>query len=517
MANNVVRSTSVVGGMTLISRILGFVRDMVFARMFGASPAMDAFLVAFRIPNFLRRLFAEGAFSQAFVPVLAETRQREGEEASRRLVGESLATLGGVLLVVSALGMVLAPLFVAVFGAGFIGKEGGEFLMATDMLRVTFPYIFFIALTSLAGGVLNTYGHFAVPAITPVFLNLSFLASALWLSPHFDEPVYSLAWAVCVAGAVQLAFQVPFLVRLNLVGKLRWGWSTERVTKIRTLMIPAIIGSSVSQISLLLSSIIGSMLPAGSVSWLYYADRLMEFPLGIFAIALGTVILPNLSGMWAAGNKEGFNHGLDQGLRLSLLVIVPAAVGLGVFSGPLITTLFQYGEFSSADVEMARFALIAYSFGLLGFALVKVLVPGFYARQDTRTPMQIGVRSLAVGMVLMVSLVAALEYLDFSAPHLGLAIATAATATLNSLWLFLRLWRDGVYRPLSGWGVLLSRVLAAVGVMMVFLFWFHGSLERWYEMEAVQRGMELSLGVGGGIVLYVAVLLILGLRPRHLR
>ncbi|MFT5062742.1 MAG: putative peptidoglycan lipid II flippase [Gammaproteobacteria bacterium] len=517
MASNVVRSTSVVGGMTLISRILGFVRDMVFARMFGASPAMDAFLVAFRIPNFLRRVFAEGAFSQAFVPVLAETRELHGDEATRRLVGESAATLGGVLLVVSALGMLAAPMFVSVFGAGFIGKPGGEFSMATDMLRVTFPYIFFIALTSLAGGVLNTYGRFAVPAITPVFLNLSFLGFAIFASPYFDEPVYSLAWAVCLAGVIQLLFQMPFLLKLNLLGRLRWGWSSPGVTKIRTLMIPAIVGSSVSQISLLLGSIIGSMLPAGSVSWLYYADRLMEFPLGIFAIALGTVILPNLSGKWAAGDTVGFNAGLDQGLRLSLLVIVPAAVGLGVFSGPLITTLFQYGQFTPDDVEMARIALIAYSVGLFGFALVKVLVPGFYARQDTRTPMLIGLRSLAIGMLLMVGLVLSLQYVGFSAPHLGLAIATATTATLNSAWLYLRLRRDNVYTPIQGWSGLWLRVIGAVVLMGAFLIWFHGSLDSWFEMDAWQRGSQLGLGVAGGIAVYILSLLIFGLRPRHLR
>lgn len=517
MAKNVVRSTSVVGGMTLVSRILGFVRDMVFARMFGASPAMDAFLVAFRIPNFLRRLFAEGAFSQAFVPVLAETREQQGEGAARRLVGESAATLGGGLLLVSALGMLAAPLFVSVFGAGFIGKPGGEFEMATEMLRVTFPYIFFIALTSLAGGVLNTYGRFAVPAITPVFLNLSFLGFAIFASPYFDEPVYSLAWAVFLAGAIQLLFQVPFLLRLNLVGRLTWGWHSAGVTKIRTLMIPAIIGSSVSQISLLLGSIIGSMLPAGSVSWLYYADRLMEFPLGIFAIALGTVILPNLSSKWAVGDKKGFNAGLDQGLRLSLLVIVPAAVGLGVFSGPLITTLFQYGEFGPVDVAMARIALIAYSVGLFGFALVKVLVPGFYARQDTRTPMLIGVRSLGIGMLLMVSLVLGLQYMDYQAPHLGLAIATASTATLNSLWLYKRLRSENVYAPLAGWSGLLLRVLGAVLLMAAFLVWFHGSLDSWFALGAWQRASQLGLGVGGGMLVYATSLLIFGLRPRHLR
>jgi putative peptidoglycan lipid II flippase len=406
---------------------------------------------------------------------------------------------------------------VSIFGVGFIGKPGGEFVMASDMLRITFPYIFFIALTSLAGGVLNTYGRFAVPAITPVFLNLSFLGFAIFASPYFAEPVYSLAWAVCLAGVVQLLFQIPFLRKLNLLGRLRWGWGSPGVTKIRTLMIPAIIGSSISQISLLLGSIIGSMLPAGSVSWLYYADRLMEFPLGIFAIALGTVILPNLSGKWAAGDKVGFNAGLDQGLRLSLLVIVPAAVGLGVFSGPLITTLFQYGEFLPADVEMARVALIAYSVGLFGFALVKVLVPGFYARQDTKTPMLIGVRSLAIGMLLMVSLVFAMQQAGFAAPHLGLAIATAATATINSLWLYLRLRSDKVYSPIRGWKPLWLRVIAAVILMAGFLIWFHGSLDSWFALGAWQRALQLGLGVTGGVFVYIASLLIFGLRPRHLR
>ena len=377
MSRKLLKSAAVVSAMTTLSRVLGLVRDVVFARYFGAGMGTDAFFIAFKIPNFLRRLFAEGAFSQAFVPVLTEYKTRRTHDDVRGLSAHVVGTLGVMLFILTLIGVIAAPILVMAFAPGFIGDQPRLDLTA-DMLRITFPYILFISLTALAGGILNSYGKFGVPALTPVLLNLVMIGAAIWVAPYMDPPIMALAWGVFVAGIVQLLFQLPFLYRMKLLGLPRWGWKDEGVSRILRLMVPALFGSSVVQINLLFDVLIASFLAAGSVSWLYYSDRLVEFPLGVFGIALATVILPKLSQRHAEQSQEHFSLTLDWALRWVVIIGTPAALGLFLLSGPLITTIFHYGEFNDHSVYMAKLSLMAYSLGLMGFILVKVLAPGYY-------------------------------------------------------------------------------------------------------------------------------------------
>jgi putative peptidoglycan lipid II flippase len=508
MSSRLLKSTASVGAFTFLSRVLGFVRDMMIARLFGAGAGTDAFFVAFKIPNFLRRLFAEGAFSQAFVPVLSEYKTQREHEELRRLADHVAGTLGVVLFLVTLVGVVTAPVLVMIFAPGFIG-DPGKYGLTVDLLRITFPYLLFVSLTALAAGILNTFGRFGVPAVTPVFLNLSMIGAALWLAPRMAEPVTALAWGVFIAGVAQLLFQIPFLARVRVLPRPRWGWRHEGVQRVLRLMLPAIFGSSVAQINLLFDTLLASFLVTGSVSWLYYSDRLMEFPLGVFGIALATVLLPSLSRQHAEASREGFSNTLDWGLRWVMVIGVPAGVGLLVLAGPMLTTLFQYREFTTHDVEMARLSLMAYSVGLLPFILIKVLAPGFFSRQDTRTPVRIGVIAMLTNMVLNVILI-------FPLAHAGLALATSLAAFLNAALLYRALRREQVYVPGAGWSALLLRVGAASAVMGGLLWYGSGELSAWYAWGAAERSARLLLWIALGGVAYLAVVWLLGLRPRHL-
>ncbi len=508
MPTHLLKSTLNVGSMTFLSRILGFVRDVVIARMFGAGMGADAFFVAFRIPNFLRRLFAEGAFSQAFVPVLSEYKTQREHAEVKELVDRVTGSLGITLLAVTAIGVFAAPLLVMVFAPGFIHIED-KFELTAQMLRITFPYLLFIALTALAGSILNAYGRFGIPAFTPIFLNLAMIGCALWLAPLMAEPVMALAWGVFIAGIVQLLFQLPFLYRLRLLPRPRRGKGNEGVRRITRLMLPAIFGSSVAQINLLFDTLIASFLVTGSVSWLYYSDRLVEFPLGIFGIALATVVLPSLSRNHADASAEEFSGTLDWALRWVMLVGIPATTGLLVLAGPMLTTLFHYGEFTAHDVAMATRSLMAYSLGLLGFILVKVLATGFYARQNTKTPVRIGVISMAANMVMNVVFV-------FPLAHAGLALATSLAAFLNAAMLYYHLRKDQSYTPQAGWGVFLLRVLAATAVMTGVLYWGSGHLDQWLAWSWHERAMSLSVWIVAGACAFFASLWLSGMRWRHL-
>jgi len=502
-------------GMTMISRVLGFVRDILIARLFGADAATDAFLVAFKIPNFLRRLFAEGAFSQAFIPVLSEYKEQRGKEAVRELVQRTAGTLGGVLFLVSVVGVLGAPLLILLFAPGFAGDEG-KHALASDMLMLTFPYILFISLVALAGGVLNTFGRFGVPAFTPVFLNLSMIGCAVWLAPQMHEPVMALAWGVLIAGVVQLLFQLPFLMRLGVLGLPKWGGQDEGVKRIMTLMIPAIIGVSVVQINLLFDTIIASFLETGSVSWLYYSDRLVEFPLGVFGIALATVVLPTLSKQVAREDDEGFSATMDWALRWVFLLGVPATLGLVMMAGPMLATLFYYGEFSSKDLQMASLSMMAYALGLLGFILVKVLAPGFYSRQDTKTPVNIAIKAMLLGMVMNLLFVVPMMWLDIPGAHAGLALATALSAFINAGLLFYVLRKQQVFQLQRGWRLFLLRITVAAMVMGGLLYICSPALEEWMVWSGLQRAMWLSVWVAVGIVSYFATLMLLGVRLKDL-
>ncbi len=490
--------------------MLGFVRDLVLARLFGADAATDAFFVAFKIPNFLRRLFGEGAFATAFVPVLTEYKETRSRAELKGLVDHVAGTLGLVLLVVSFAGVVAAPLVVSLFAFGWVLDGAQEKLeLAASMLRLTFPYLFFISLTAFAGGILNAHGRFAVPAFTPVLLNLSLIGTALWLSPRMAEPVTALAWGVLIAGVAQFTFQLPFLHRLRLLPRPRPKADHEGVRRIMKLMLPALFAVSVVQINLLLDTILASFLQTGSISWLYYSDRLMEFPQGVLGVALGTVILPALSREHAAEDPERFGRTLDWGLRTTLLLGLPAAVGLAVLAGPMIATLFLSDRFDFHDVEMARRSLVAYSAGLLAFILIKVLAPGYYARQDTRTPVRIGIIAMAVNMVFNLLLILPLQ-------HAGLALATSLSAFVNAGLLYLGLRRAGVYRPSRLLRRLWWQAGAACVVMAAVLLHLVPPLSRWAELDVVLRAVALGGWILAGAGTYFLALLLLGVRPAQL-
>lgn len=516
MASSLVRSTGIVSAMTFVSRILGFVRDVTLAVIFGAGPGMDAFLVAFKIPNFMRRLFAEGAFAQSFVPVLSATRDQEGGDQVKQLIDVVAGTLGVFLVGLTVIGVVAAPLFIYLFAPGFADSPD-QFALAADLLRMTFPYLLFISLTALAGGILNTYGQFAVPAFTPVLLNICMIGAALVLSPLFDRPEIALAIGVLVAGMAQLAFQVPFLLRLDRLPIPRWGWGDPQVRRILRLMMPILFGSSIAQLTLLLDTIVASFLAVGSVSWLYYADRLMEFPLGIFSIAIATVILPTLSARHASKSTTEFSALLDWALKLIVLMGLPAMVGLFVLAGPLVATLFGYRSFGSHDALMSQYALMAYALGFMGFSLVKVLVTGFFSREDSRTPVRCGVISLICAMVMNLLFVGVFIFMRWPAPHAGLALAGSLGAFINAGLLYRNLRSADVYVPGPGWALLFARVAAGCVVMGLLLHLGAADTLTWLTRSAAERAGWLTAWLAAGVLIYFLTLAVLGVRPRHVQ
>jgi len=514
------KSTIVVAAMTFLSRILGLTRDIIFATFFGADGGTDAFFVAFKIPNFMRRLFAEGAFSQSFVPVFSEYKETRSFADLKDLINHVAGALGGFLLILSIIGSLAAPLLVYLFAPGFADEKlsnSGRFQLTADMLAITFPYIFFIAMTAFAGGILNSYNKFAVPAFTPVLLNLSLILAAVWGTDYFDQPIMALAWGVALAGFLQLLFQTPFLAKLKLLPKPQFKRAHEGVLKIQKLMLPAIIGSSVAQINLLLDTIIASFLIAGSVSWLYYSDRLVEFPLGVFGIALATVILPSLSRQHANKSNEQFTQTLDWALKLVTLIALPAALGLLLLASPLLATLFGYGEFSLHDTEMSSLSLMAYALGLPAFIYIKVLAPGFYARQDTKTPMKIGVKAMIANMFLNLLFVIPMVMMELEGPHTGLALATSCSAYMNAFMLYRGLKRQGIYTHQNGWGKLLFQALTANILMCAFLLYFTPSVDNWLLWPLFERAPYLLGFVSIAALIYMSSLLICGFRPRHLQ
>ncbi|OEY67993.1 murein biosynthesis integral membrane protein MurJ [Marinobacter sp. X15-166B] len=495
--------------MTLLSRVLGLVRDMVIARYFGAGASADAFFVAFKIPNFLRRLFAEGAFSQAFIPVLSSYRERGSVDDVRRLVNAVSGTLGLVLLGVTLVAMLGAPVLTGLFAPGFIGDDT-RFTLTSEMLRITFPYLLLISLTAFAGSILNSYDRFAVPAFTPVLLNLAMICAAVFLSPLLDTPILALAWGVFIAGALQLFFQLPFLMRLGLLPRPRVDYRHEGVRRVMTLMVPALFGVSVSQLNLLLDTVLASLLETGSVSWLYYSDRLSELPLGVFGIAIATVILPHLSRKHAAESVDEFAGTLDWAVRAVLLIGLPAALALALLAGPLIATLFHYGEVSDHDVVMSAGSLRAYSAGLLAFMLIKVLAPGYFARQDTRTPVRIGIIAMVANMVFNLLLIVPLA-------HVGLALATSLSAWLNTFLLWRGLAKEGAWRAKPGWGRFLLQLLAANAALIAVVVYLQRPLGHWLAVGGLQRVADMTVLVVAGVVVYFLVLAVTGVRIRHFR
>lgn len=506
---NLLKALATVSGMTLLSRILGFVRDFVIARIFGAGMLTDAFFVAFKLPNLLRRLFAEGAFSQAFVPIFGEYMSKGDPTKARHLLDHVATLLFLAVLVVTLLGMAAAPLLVYISAPGF-ASDASKFALTVELTRITFPYILFMSLVALSGGVLNTWSRFAVPAFTPVLLNLSFIGMALCAAPYFDQPIMALGWAVFLGGILQLGFQVPSLQRIGMLPRFSLDWKDPGVRRILRLMGPAVLGVSVAQISLLINTIFASFLDTGSVSWLYYADRLMEFPAGMLGAALGTILLPSLSRYYASDSFDEYSRLLDWGLRLTLLLAAPSALALAIIAVPLISTLFHHGAFTAIDVFKTRDALVAYSVGLLGMILVKVLAPGFYARQNVRTPVKIALFTLFVTQVLNIALIGWLK-------HAGLSLSIGLAACLNAALLYRGLRQQGIYSPQRGWPMFYARLALALLLMGGTLWFTGGDAADWLRWTFTERLLRLTVVLILGTTVYFATLWGTGFRLRDFK
>lgn len=495
--------------MTLLSRILGFARDAIIARVFGAGVATDAFVVAFKLPNLLRRLFAEGAFSQAFVPILAEYRNQRGDAETHLLVNRVATVLCLVLTAVAALGVLGAPMVILVVAPGFSATPD-KFALTVDLMRIVFPYIVFMSLVALAAGVLNTWSRFMLPAFTPALLNVAMILAAAFAAPWFDPPIVALAWGAFLGGVLQLALQWYGLKRLGMLPRWDWAPKDPGVQRILKLMGPAALGVSVAQISLILNTVFASFLDTGSVSWLYYADRLMEFPTGLLGVALGTILLPSLAKHHADNDPTQYSKLLDWGLRMTLMLAAPAALALGLLAVPLIATLFFYGEFTAHDLEMTRWALVAYSVGLLGLILVKVLAPGFYARQNIKTPVKIAIVTLLATQAMNLLFIWHLK-------HAGLALSIGLGACLNAGILLYKLRQLAVYQPQPGWGAFLAKLALALVAMGTFLWLAMAGEPRWLAYHFGERILHLSGLVAGGGLIYFGTLGLLGFRPAHFK
>ncbi|MHA2878759.1 murein biosynthesis integral membrane protein MurJ [Vibrio campbellii] len=516
MSKRLLKSGMIVSAMTLISRVLGLVRDVVVANLMGAGASADVFFFANKIPNFLRRLFAEGAFSQAFVPVLTESHAQGDMDKTRELIARAAGTLGVIVSIVTILGVLGSGVVTALFGFGWFldwmhgGPAAEKFELASVMLKITFPYLWFITFVALSGAILNTLGKFAVSSFTPVFLNVMIILAAWFISPQISQPEIGLAIGVLLGGLVQFLFQIPFLIKAGVMVKPKWGWRDPGVVKIRTLMIPALFGVSVSQINLLFDTFIASFLQTGSISWLYYSDRLLEFPLGLFGIAIATVILPALSRKHVDAHSEGFAHTMDWGVRMVTLLGIPAMLGLMVLAKPMLMVLFMRGEFSPQDVHQASLSLLAYASGLLNFMLIKVLAPGYYSRQDTKTPVKYGIIAMVTNMVF--NAIFAYFY-----GYVGLAIATALSAFVNMALLYRGLHIAGVYQITKRTVLFIIRLVIAGAAMVAAILWQLEDMSVWLDWSFAHRSGVLGMLIALGAGVYLAVVFLLGVRLKDLK
>ncbi|AAZ26234.1 murein biosynthesis integral membrane protein MurJ [Colwellia psychrerythraea] len=522
MSKKLIKSGMIVSVMTLISRVLGLIRDVVIANVMGAGVMADVFLFANKIPNFFRRLFAEGAFAQAFVPVLSEYQVKDEQQAeqndkqnaheqTRLLIAQASGTLGIIITGVTLFGMLASPLFVMLFGFGWFidwlnDAPGGEkFDLASNLLSITFPYLWFISFAALTGAVLNTLGRFAVAAFTPVLLNIAIIGMAIFGSPYAESPAHALAWGVFLGGLIQFLFQIPFMYKAGMLVKPKWAWHSEGVTKIRKLIVPALFGVSVTQINLLLDTVIASFLITGSISWLYYADRLLEFPLGLFGIGIATVILPSLSKLHSKNSPEEFSATLDWGIRVICLFGWPALAGLMVLAQPIIMVLFMRGEFDQQTVLQVSMALFAYLSGLLSFMFIKILAPGYYARQDTKTPVKIGIIAMVANMIFNLMLAPFIGYV-------GLALATSLSATLNAWLLYRGLKAQGVYQLSAKTLIFIAKLVLSAGVMALVVYQLSSSFDVWLTMKFLEQVEQLTLCIVAGVASYLVMIILLGVR-----
>ena len=512
---SLLRSSLLTGSMTMASRVLGLVRDIVLASVLGAGGAMDAFAIAQKVPNFFRRLFAEGAFSQAFIPVLSEYREKGTHAAVKELVDKVAGCLGSILLLFTVIGVVGAVGFAYLFGYGY-ADEPEKFSLLTDLVRITFPYLMLISLTGFAGAILNSYDRFAIPAVTPVFLNVFMIAAALLVADFFPNPAYALAWSIVAAGVFSLLFQLPFLRQIHLLPSPKLDWSHPGVKRILVLMTPALFGVSVSQLNLLLDSVIATMLGDGAVSWLFYSDRLVELPLGVFGVAIATVIMPGLSRLSAAQSGEKFSQMLDWAIRFVVLIALPATLALVILAEPILYTLFYHGEMKLHDILMSSYSLKAYALGLFAFMLIKVLVPGYFARQDMKAPVRIGIIAIAANIVMKPLVVVPMVTL-WSLGHVGLALTTALAAYVNAWLLYRGLRKTGVYQPAGNWPKLWLRYGAANLALIAVLLAFLAVWNLWADWGVMERILRLAVVCVVGLAAYLAALIAVGVRLRDFK
>ncbi|WP_084127954.1 murein biosynthesis integral membrane protein MurJ [Cellvibrio mixtus] len=512
---SLLRSSLLTGSMTMTSRVLGLVRDIVLAAVLGAGGAMDAFAIAQKIPNFFRRLFAEGAFSQAFIPVLAEYKEKGGRDAVKELVDRVAGCLGSILMLFTVLGIIGAAGFAYIFGFGY-ADQPEKFSLLVDLVRITFPYLMLISLTGFAGAILNSYDRFAIPAVTPVFLNIFMIAAALLVADYFPNPAYALAWSILAAGVFSLLFQLPFLRQIHLLPSAKLDWSHPGVKRILVLMTPALFGVSVSQLNLLLDSIIATMLGDGAVSWLFYSDRLVELPLGVFGVAIATVIMPGLSRLSAGQSTQKFSDMLDWAIRFVVLIALPATLALVILAEPILFTLFYHGEMKYEDILMSTYSLKAYALGLFAFMLIKVLVPGFFARQDMKTPVRTGIIAIFAN-ILMKPLVVIPLVMLWGMGHVGLAFTTAMAAYVNAYLLYRGLRKAGVYSPANNWPRLWLRYGAANLAMVAVLFGLLHFWTQWAEWHLLERVIRLTVVCITGLLAYGLGLLAVGIRLRDFK
>jgi putative peptidoglycan lipid II flippase len=503
------KSTVVVSLMTLLSRLLGFVRDVILAQVFGAGPAFDAFIIALKLPNFMRRLFGEGAFSQAFVPVMSDIKANRSHAEVQQFVNHVAGSLGLIVTLLVVLAEMATPLIVRFFAPGF-DPHGLRSQLAVHMLHVTFPYLLLIVLVAFSGAILNTCNHFAIPAFTPVLLNVSLISVAVWWAPHTQTPIYVLAWGVLFGGLAQLLIQLPALWRYGFIPRPKWGFHDPQVRRVMKLMVPALFGVSIAQISLLIDNFFASFLPSGSISWLYYSDRLTYLPLGVIGVALATVVLPNLSRSYATKDYARYSNTLNWALRLELLVGVPAAVALFVLAGPILATLIHRGAFNVFDVKMTVLSLRAFAIGLPAFMLIKVLASAFYSRKNIKTPVKIAAFAVVVNVILNLILIHGLR-------HAGLALSSALSASVNALLLVGLLLKHKIFNAGSGWWWFMGRLVLANIVMAVVLVVLSGPLQHWLDWGLLQRIEHLVLVIGAGIVSYFAALILMGWRLHECR
>ena len=512
MSFKLLKSTLIISVMTTISRVFGLIRDIVIGAFFGPGLGIDVFIVSFRIPNFLRRLFAEGGFSQAFVPVLSEYKEKRKDEDVQKLIDQTSATLGLILFIITLIGVLISPILIMIFAPGFL-NDANKANLASDLLRITFPYIFFISLTAFAGSILNTYKNFAIPAFTPVLLNLSLIICAIWLAPLLETPVKALAWAVFIAGFVQLFFQAPFLLKIKKFPKPSLNSDRDGVKRIIKLMVPILFAVSIVQINLLVDTLIASFLTTGSISWLYFSDRLVEFPLGVFGIALATAVLPNLSEKHAQGSSEKFSDTLDWSMRWVCIIALPAALGLAMLASPLLITLFQYKEFSQYDVIMTSYSLTAYAIGLPAFIFIKVLSAGFFSRQDTKTPVKIGVIAVIANFLLNILLVILFNRINLG--HVGLALATSLSAYLQAFLLLWKLKKIQVYQVRKKWLGLILKIILSMAFMAGIIVFGVSDISAWFDWSVFVRVFNLTLWITISMLGYFAFLWFTGIRLRN--